>query len=132
MAKHANRKATTLSISLSRELAQAVDRRVKSGLYTSASELVREALRLLLRSEPGERARPADRDQPTKAEQRLATAFDLAETGAALRAGKRRRSGSSFVGEPSPEGLDATTAEQEVGKGLRLAPERLQRLTLHE
>jgi len=131
MAKHANRKATTLSISLSRELAQAVDRRVKSGLYTSASELVREALRLLLRSEPGERARPADRDQPTKAEQRLATA-DLAETGAALRAGKRRRSGSSFVGEPSPEGLDATTAEQEVGKGLRLAPERLQRLTLHE
>ena len=46
-----NLRAATLSISLTQELAAAVSSRVDSGLYTSASELIREALRLLLRSE---------------------------------------------------------------------------------
>lgn len=131
MAKHRDQKATTLSISLSRELAQAVDRRVKSGLYTSASELIREALRLLLKVETGE-PRSVDRNTATKPEQRLATAFDLAETGAAMRAEKKRRLGVSFVAEPSPKRLDAKVSPQDVGKGLRVAPERLKKLTLHE
>jgi antitoxin ParD1/3/4 len=35
-----------MNVSLTPELERAVEERVKSGLYTSASELVREALRL--------------------------------------------------------------------------------------
>ena len=38
---------TTLNISLTRELQQLVTAKVKSGRYTSASEVVREGLRLL-------------------------------------------------------------------------------------
>jgi antitoxin ParD1/3/4 len=40
-----------MNISLSPELEKMVDSKVKSGLYTSASEVVREALRLLHRFE---------------------------------------------------------------------------------
>lgn len=36
-----------MNVSLTKELEQIVDQKVKSGLYTSASEVVREGLRLL-------------------------------------------------------------------------------------
>lgn len=131
MVKRSGKKATTLSISLSRELARAVHRRVQSGLYTSANELIREALRLLLKAETGD-PRPVDRDAATKPEHRLATAFDLAEIGAAMRAKKKRRRGVSSGAEPSPGRLESTVSPQDVGKGLRVAPERLKKLTLRE
>ena len=37
-----------MNVSLTRELARMVKQKVKSGLYNSASEVVREALRLLI------------------------------------------------------------------------------------
>lgn len=48
MARSKSTHATTLSISLPPELAAAVHERVRSGLYGSASELLREALRRFL------------------------------------------------------------------------------------
>jgi antitoxin ParD1/3/4 len=41
------RRMTTMNISLTPQLEKLVQERVKSGLYTSASEVIREALRLL-------------------------------------------------------------------------------------
>jgi putative addiction module CopG family antidote len=46
------KRATTLSISLTAELSAEVAARVASGMYGSASELVREALRRFLHTEP--------------------------------------------------------------------------------
>ena len=44
-----------MNISLTPELEQLVDEKVRSGLYTSASEVVREALRLLVRFDEARR-----------------------------------------------------------------------------
>ncbi|MGK7870826.1 type II toxin-antitoxin system ParD family antitoxin [Falsiroseomonas sp. E2-1-a20] len=44
---------SSLNVSLTRELAEYVGDRVRSGRYRSASEVVRTALRLLQREEPG-------------------------------------------------------------------------------
>ena len=41
----------TMNVSLTPELARQVEERVAAGLYTSASEVVREALRLFLQYE---------------------------------------------------------------------------------
>jgi Arc/MetJ-type ribon-helix-helix transcriptional regulator len=46
------KRATTLSISLTPELAAALDERVQNGMYGSASELLRAALRQFLANEP--------------------------------------------------------------------------------
>jgi antitoxin ParD1/3/4 len=46
-------KVETMNISLTPELAALVRGKVESGLYTSASEVVREALRLLQEQEEG-------------------------------------------------------------------------------
>lgn len=135
MAKHTSRRATTLSISLPRELAQAVEQRVENGLYTSASELIREALRLLLEIDG---ARPAAVGLSSPVARRLTTAFDLAETGTAIRSERLRRTASE-VAEPKPaaghglvaRALHGTDSEQqEIGPGLRDAPERLARLRI--
>lgn len=45
----------TMNISLTPELEKFVDEKVKSGLYNSASEVVRESLRLLQREDEIER-----------------------------------------------------------------------------
>lgn len=45
-------KATTLSISLPQELARFIREKVETGTYTSASEVIREALRLLMNGQP--------------------------------------------------------------------------------
>lgn len=45
------KRAVTLSVSLTPEMAAEIQRRVRSGMYGSASELVRDALRHLLQSE---------------------------------------------------------------------------------
>jgi antitoxin ParD1/3/4 len=45
-------KATTLSISLPQELARFIREKVEAGTYSSASEVIREALRLLMAGQP--------------------------------------------------------------------------------
>ena len=44
---------TTLNVSLTPELGRFVEERVSSGHYQTASEVIREALRLLIRAEEG-------------------------------------------------------------------------------
>jgi putative addiction module CopG family antidote len=160
MAKKSEKRTTALSISLPDELARAVSRRVESGLYASASEVIREALRLLLetdrletgrletgRLEPGAKSAQGEWRQNLAGQnpaghnptgQRLATAFELAELGAAMR---RTRLGqqNSAVAESTPDlrpqlpATDQPVLEDEdnqLAPGLRLAPERLKKLKL--
>ena len=56
-------KPATLNVSLAPELVRFVRGRVRSGLYTSASEVVREALRLLVRAEEGTESSPYPLDR---------------------------------------------------------------------
>jgi antitoxin ParD1/3/4 len=60
-----------MNISLTRELAQFVQAKVESGRYSSASEVVREALRLLEDHEQARAAQLADFNQ--ELERRLAS-----------------------------------------------------------
>lgn len=110
MPKQKAEKATTLSISLPPELARAVNQRVSHGFYGSASELVREALRLLLRQAgvPGEAdgARPLD-------------VVDLHQAGAGLK---------EQLPAAVKQRLLALDRDEQLGPGLRDAPERLARL----
>jgi antitoxin ParD1/3/4 len=175
MAKKSEKRTTALSISLPDELARAVSRRVESGLYASASEVIREALRLLLetdrletdgretgRRETGRRetGRQETGRQETGAKsaqgewrqnlagqnpaghnptgQRLATAFELAELGAAMRR-TRLDPHNCAVAESTPDlrpqlpATDQPVLEDEdnqLAPGLRLAPERLKKLKL--
>ncbi|PIT92864.1 MAG: hypothetical protein COU08_00240 [Candidatus Harrisonbacteria bacterium CG10_big_fil_rev_8_21_14_0_10_42_17] len=56
------KESTTINISLTRKLEKAVRDRVKSGLYNSASEVMREALRYVIALEtvPEAEATPAE------------------------------------------------------------------------
>ncbi|MGK0481264.1 MAG: putative addiction module CopG family antidote [Planctomycetota bacterium] len=113
MASNTNRRATTLSISITPELASEVARRVESGLYSSASELFREALRTLLRAEA----------KSSPESQRLNAALEMQES-AALWA---RDSG----GIPELElrrRMAELSLEQELRADVRLAPERTARI----
>ena len=121
-----NRTTPTLSISLTPELAEAIASRVRSGLYTSASELIREALRLYLKVEKAQEilaSRPTQAsDPPSSAAARFATTMELFDLGAALRAEKLRGAGGA------DDRLRALEIQQEAGPGLRLAPKRLKKL----
>lgn len=127
MTPNDHRRAITLSISLTPELSEAVSERVQSGLYTSASELIREALRLLLRTE-------SDRQVSgnSNAASRLASAVELMELGLAMRAEKIRQAEPGLSEAEVQRRLDALSDELETGSGLRLSPERLEKLTLRE
>ncbi|MCA9002176.1 MAG: type II toxin-antitoxin system ParD family antitoxin [Planctomycetes bacterium] len=119
------RRAVSLSISLTPELASEVSIRVESGLYTSASELVREALRMLLRSQARGRVDPLG--GPSSADsssiEKFGSASDLMDAGAFLRASK----------DPElRERLRELEESQEVGPGLRIASDRLAKLKLDE
>jgi putative addiction module CopG family antidote len=160
MAKKSEKRTTALSISLPDELARAVSRRVESGLYASASEVIREALRLLLETDRLETGRLETGRQETGAKsaqgewrqnlagqnpaghnptgQRLATAFELAELGAAMRR-TRLDPHNCAVAESTPDlrpqlpATDQPVLEDEdnqLAPGLRLAPERLKKLKL--
>jgi len=56
-------KGSTMHVALTPELARFVRERVASGLYGSASELVRESLRMMLRQELRDAAGDLDRDR---------------------------------------------------------------------
>jgi len=139
MTQHERRRRTsTLSISLPHRLAEAISDRVRSGLYTSASELIREALRLLLKVEAAQRARmePTTGDAASagrsSAALRFATTMQLLDLGAALREEKLLHADGELAEEEARARLRNREEQQEAGPGLRLAPGRLAKLTLRE
>jgi putative addiction module CopG family antidote len=129
MAKLDDRRTPTLSISLTPELMAAVDARVKGGLYASASELFREALRLFLQVEHARQAKLAGsgtaRDPLAE---RLATTFELFDFGAALQARKLRSVDPDMTDEEVQRRLLAAAEAIESDEVIRPSPERLKRL----
>ena len=90
-----------MNVSLTPELEQFVQKKVENGRYTSASEVVREALRLLEKKDQREQERQAAlRDFQAEMDRRLAEAdsgkvMDVEEAFALLRAkavAKRKKS----------------------------------------
>ena len=133
MSQKSDRRAATLSISLTQELAAEVSSRVDSGLYTSASELIREALRLLLRSESLQRPLQAVApDQEPLSAYRFTEAVELMDLGLEMQAEKIRRANPELSPAEVQARLDELADEQQAGPGLRIAPERLSELKLDE
>ena len=99
--------------------------RVEGGLYTSASELIREALRMLLRSEAGQLRDPLGQDTPRLPESavRFASASALMDAGLAMREQK---------GEPLKTRLQTLSDAQESGPGIRIANDRLRKIKIDE
>jgi len=131
MSPKKDRRAVTLSISMTPELSLEVSSRVESGLYTSASELLREALRLLIRTESSLRQVPDP--QPSDGAfsvTRFAEASELMDLGLEMQAEKIRLTNP----ELSPAGvlarLEELAAAQETGPGLRVAADRLASLKI--
>jgi putative addiction module CopG family antidote len=133
MSPKSDRRAATLSISLTQELAAAVSSRVDSGLYTSASELIREALRLLLRSESLQRRPRVDApDEEPLSAHRFTEAAELMDLGLEMQAEKIRQANQELSPAEVRARLDELADEQEAGPGLRIAPERLSKQRLRE
>ncbi len=127
MARPDGRRTPTLSISLTPELMAAIEARVESGLYTSASELVREALRLFVQVEHARQSvlRESSPGREALAE-RLARTFELFDFGAAVQAQKLRQAG---IGEGEIEERRlASSAAVEADAVIRPSSERLARL----
>lgn len=127
MAKTEDRRTPTLSISLTPELMAAVDARVESGLYTSASELLREALRLFLQVEQARQAKLSDASASSLAD-RLATTFELFDFGAAVQVHKLRAAEPGITDEDVQRRVLAAAEAIESDDVIRPAPERLARL----
>ncbi len=125
------RRTPTLSISLTPELMAAVDARVQSGLYTSASELIREALRLFLQVEHARQAKLSwsESGRDTIAE-RLATTFELFDFGAAVQAHKLRSAQPGITDEDVQRQSRAAAEAIETVAGFRPTPEGLERLRI--
>lgn len=116
MAPQPDRRATTLSISVTPELAREISRRVDSGLYSSASELIREALRLLLRLERG--------TEPSAEGRRLDEALRLHEEALSF----PRGGGNGLSEDEHRARMAELSLERELHEGVRLAPERTERI----
>ena len=136
--KEGRRRTSTLSISLPHELAEAISERVRSGLYTSASELIREALRLLLRVEEAQRSQlervagAAVAGGLSSEAMRFATTMQLHDLGMAICEEKLRHAEGGLAEEAARDRLRRLKEQQEAGPGLRIAPERLAKLELRE
>lgn len=74
-----------MNISLTPELEALVEEKVKSGLYTSASEVVREALRLLVRFDEVRRRELAELNR------QIDEGLSQADRGRVVAAGESRR-----------------------------------------
>lgn len=133
MAKLDERRTPTLSISLTSELMAAVDARVKSGLYTSASELFREALRLFLQVEQARQAKlPGSGPARDTLVERLATTFELFDFGAAVQAHKLRSAEPGITDEEVQRRVLAAAEAIESDDVIRPSPERLKRLRMDD
>jgi antitoxin ParD1/3/4 len=132
-----------MNVSLTPDLERFVREKVDSGLYNSASEVVREALRLLVARDEEEAARQAARWPANNAPRQDSPSLD--EAAARLREGlgllrlsyslmeqnlRRRQPGASEV--EIEEGLAAWKAEadwaEETPGYLERSPERLEKL----
>ena len=133
MAKLDNRRTPTLSISLTPELLGAIDARVKSGLYTSASELLREALRLFLQVEQARQAKlPGPGPARDALAERLATTFELFDFGAAVQVQKLRTAEPGITDEEIERRRLAAAEAIESDAVIRPSPERLKRLRMDD
>ena len=133
MAKLDDRRTPTLSISLTPELLAAVDARVKSGLYTSASELLRESLRLFLQVEQARQAKlPGPGPARDALADRLATTFELFDFGAAVQAHKLRSAEPGISDEEVERRVLAAAEAVESDDVIRPSPERLKRLRMSD
>lgn len=129
MTKLDERRTPTMSISLTPELMAAVDARVESGLYTSASELFREALRLFLQVEQARQAKlPSSGTARDTLAERLATTFDLFDFGMALQAHKLRQAEPSLSDEEVRQRMLAASEATDGDHVIRSSPKRLKRL----
>lgn len=126
-----HRRTPTLSISLTPELAEAVSSRVATGLYTSASELIREALRLLLKLERAQESRLGDGPESLAAE-RFAAAMELFDFGRGVQVRKIRNAEPDLSSEELQQRLADLSDAQEGDEFLRKSPERLAKLKLYE
>ncbi len=88
------------------------------------SELIREALRLLLKVQ---RAECGNAASESPAYSRFETALELMDMGLSLRA-DRIRAGEDLSEEELQKRLHKLDEEQDVGPGLRISPERLAKL----
>jgi len=135
MAKRPHRLTPTLSISLSPELLAAVNARVASGLYSTASELLREALRLFFATEQA-RSVYAQNTLPQGGASfvaegpaaRLTSALDLFTLGADLRVQKLRQEQPALTDGELQSRLVAAQTELETDHVIRDSPERLRKL----
>lgn len=129
MARPDGRRTPTLSISLTPELMAAVEAFVESGLYTSASELVREALRLFLQVERGRQTvlRESASGRSALAE-RLVSTFELFNFGAAVQSQKLRHAEPGISDAEIAERRLASAVAVEADAVIRPSPERLARL----
>ena len=135
MAKRPRRLTPTLSISLSPELLAAVNARVASGLYSTASELLREALRQFFGNE---HARSAYFQHPSThggasfvaegSAARLTSALDLFTLGTDLRVQKLRHEQTALTDDELQGRLIAAQADLETDRVIRDSPERLRKL----
>ncbi len=131
MSPKKDRRAVTLSISMTPELSSEVASRVESGLYTSASELLREALRLLIRTEASRgRAPQAPVDDDSLSTARFAVASELMDLGSEMQAEKIRLANPELSHAEVLARLAELAEQQEAGPGLRVAPDRLSKLKL--
>lgn len=130
MAKLDERRTPTLSISLTQELLAAVEARVESGLYTSASELLREALRLFLEVEHARHTKLRESGAATRGSlvDRLATTFELFDFGTAVTTHKLRRNEPGITDEEIERRRLAAAEAVESDEVIRPSPERLRRL----
>ena len=129
MAKKNIRRTVTLSISLPPELMNKVNARVNGGLYTSASELFREALRLLLEvQERNARQLPEELENRDIVADRLASTVDLSRIGAAIHDQKLRRSNSALTEAETISRRLAAWEETESDHVIRSSSSRLRRL----
>lgn len=74
-----------MNVSLTDELERRVEERVRTGLYTSASELVREALRLFFQFEESRNREIGDLNR------KIATGLAQLDAGKGVAAGRARR-----------------------------------------
>ena len=130
MGKPDDRRTPTLSISLTPELMVGVDARVRSGLYTSASELFREALRLFLQVEQARLAKLAapGSTRDDQLAERLATTFELFDFGVALQVHKLRQAEPGIGDEQIRQRILAASEATEGDHVIRSSAERLRQL----
>lgn len=135
MARSKSTHATTLSISLPPELAAAVHERVRSGLYGSASELLREALRRFLFASTAQVAEPRPpwpmREPVGPLSERLRDTAALADARAELLRARLRDEmpvASAAEIEAQLASLLQQERQQEGDAHLQPAPDRLRRL----